>query len=133
MKTAILPVTEATVAELQNWLKVIADPKRLRIINLLMEGIQCNCEIGDRLKMPRNLISHHLGVLREAGLVNIERDNADARWVYYSLNPAALAQLHTLFDTVLDLARIQPRHPGCGPQTSLSEMIDAEPASLIAG
>ncbi len=130
--TTVQPVTETTVTQLQHWLKVIADPKRLRIINLLMEGIQCNCEIGDRLGMPRNLISHHLGILREAGLVNLERDHADARWVYYSINPAALAQLHTLFDAVLDPARIQPRQPSCGPQTSLIELIDAEPAHPTA-
>lgn len=133
MTTAPVSITESTVAELQSWLKVIADPRRLRIINLLMEGIQCNCEIGDRLGMPRNLISHHLGILRESGLVNVERDNADARWVYYSINPAALAQLHTLFDAVLDSTRIQPRHPGCGPQSTLIELIDAELTPLAGG
>ena len=36
--------------------------------------------------MAPNLISHHLSVLREIGLVNAERDRVDSRWVYYSVN-----------------------------------------------
>ena len=49
-------------------LKVLAEPKRLHIVHMLMEGVQCNCELGDALEMAPNLISHHLRVLREAGL-----------------------------------------------------------------
>ena len=45
-------------------LKVLAEPKRLLILHLLMEGVQCNCELGDALQMAPNLISHHLSVLR---------------------------------------------------------------------
>jgi|GEM_PF-4444409 len=33
-------------------LKVLAEPKRLLILHLLMEGVQCNCELGDALQMP---------------------------------------------------------------------------------
>ncbi len=58
-------------------LKVLAEPKRLLIINLLMEGVQCNCELGGALQMAPNLISHHLSVLRQAGLVDMERDPLD--------------------------------------------------------
>ncbi len=56
------------------WLKVLAEPNRLLIFHFLMEGVQCNCELGDGLQMAPNLISHHLRVLREAGLVDVERD-----------------------------------------------------------
>lgn len=54
-------------------LKVLAEPKRLLIFNLLMEGVQCNCELGDFLDMPPNLISHHLSKLRAAGLVDVQQ------------------------------------------------------------
>ena len=64
-------------------LKVLAEPKRLQILNLLMSGVQCNCELGEHLQMAPNLISHHLRVLRQAGLVDVERDTLDARWLYY--------------------------------------------------
>ncbi len=105
-----------TPDELAKQLKVLADPKRLRILNLLMSGVQCNCEIGDALGMPKNLISHHLKVLRKAGLVQVERDALDARWVYYSVDEKAVQALVDAFNAFFDLSRIQPRHPTCGPQ-----------------
>ena len=108
-----LPPAPETLAK---QLKVLADPKRLRILNLLMSGVQCNCEIGDALNMPANLISHHLRVLRKAGLVEVERDALDARWVYYSVNEEAIRALVAAFDAFFDLGRIQPRHPTCGPK-----------------
>ena len=100
---------------LADWLKVLAEPKRLLILHMLMEGVQCNCELGDALKMPPNLISHHLRALREAGLVDMERDALDARWVYYSINRKALDELNRAFDVFFDPARIKPRRPTCGP------------------
>ena len=58
------PINLQTLADR---LKILAEPKRLLILHLLMEGVQCNCELGDALQMPPNLISHHLSVLRKAG------------------------------------------------------------------
>ncbi len=101
---------------LADTLKVLSDANRLMIFDMLMQGVQCNCELGDKLKLPMNLISHHLKVLRDAGLVDAERDPVDARWVYYSINRKALDQLRAELDTFLDLKRIQPRSPSCGPQ-----------------
>ncbi|GAB4505763.1 MAG: hypothetical protein Fur0043_27610 [Anaerolineales bacterium] len=97
-------------------LKVLAEPKRLLIFNLLMEGVQCNCELGDALQMAPNLISHHLSKLREVGLVDVERDAVDSRWMYYSVNRAALEELNAAFGAFFDPRRIQPRSPKCGPQ-----------------
>jgi ArsR family transcriptional regulator, arsenate/arsenite/antimonite-responsive transcriptional repressor len=102
---------------LADWLKVLAEPKRLLILNLLMDGIQCNCELGSELQMAPNLISHHLGVLRQAGLVDVERDAFDARWMYYSVNRAALDELNAAFGMFFDPERIQPRRLTCGPQS----------------
>lgn len=102
-------------------LKVLAEPKRLLIFNLLMEGVQCNCELGDTLQMPPNLISHHLSKLRAVGLVDVERDAVDARWIYYSVNRAALDELNTAFGAFFNPKRIQPRQPKCGPQTLISQ------------
>jgi ArsR family transcriptional regulator, arsenate/arsenite/antimonite-responsive transcriptional repressor len=105
-------------------LKVLAEPKRLLILHLLMEGVQCNCELGDALQMAPNLISHHLSVLRQAGLVDIERDAVDARWIYYSINQAALNELNEMFGVFFDLDRIKPRRPTCGPQSSVVRLND---------
>ncbi|RMF48462.1 MAG: ArsR family transcriptional regulator, partial [Anaerolineae bacterium] len=110
---------EPDLEQLSRWLKVLAEPKRLRIFNLLMQGVQCNCELGDALQMAPNLISHHLSKLRDAGLVDVTRDAQDARWVYYAVNRAALEQLNAAFGAFFDPQRIQPRHPACGPQGRL--------------
>ncbi|OGO46661.1 MAG: transcriptional regulator [Chloroflexi bacterium RBG_16_63_12] len=105
-------------------LKVLAEPKRLFILHMLMEGVQCNCELGDALKMPPNLISHHLRALREADLVDVERDALDARWVYYSINRKTLDELNQAFGGFFDPARIKPRRPTCGPQGALVRVGD---------
>ena len=115
------PINLQTLADR---LKVLAEPKRLLILHLLMEGVQCNCELGDALQMPPNLISHHLSVLRKACLVDIERDAVDARWIYYSINQATLNELNELFGVFFDPARIKPRRPTCGPQSSVVRLSD---------
>jgi ArsR family transcriptional regulator len=101
---------------LANWLKVLAEPNRLLIFHYLMEGVQCNCEIGNVLKMAPNLISHHLRVLREAGLIHVEHDTYDARWIYYSINQQALDELNKTWGSFFDPQRIKPRRLTCGPQ-----------------
>jgi len=110
------PVDLQTFAE---QLKVLAEPKRLLIVNLLMNGVQCNCELGDALQMAPNLISHHLSVLRQARLVDVERDALDSRWVYYSVNRTALDELNAAFGTFFDPARIRPRRLTCGPSAAV--------------
>jgi ArsR family transcriptional regulator len=117
MSADLIPPTN--LQQLAEWLKVLAELKRLLIFNLLMQGVQCNCELGEHLEIAPNLISHHLSVLRQAGLVEIERDALDGRWIYYSVNRAALNDLNSAFGAFFDPARIQPRHPMCGPQSAL--------------
>ena len=97
---------EATVSPtdtefLLQQLKALANPKRLTILHLLMEGIHCNCELGEALDMSPNLISHHMSILRDIGLVDVERDAVDARWIYFSVNMAALAELNQAFSALL--------------------------------
>ena len=119
-----LPRPPTNLQALADRLKVLAEPKRLLIVHLLMEGVQCNCELGDALKLPPNLISHHLRMLREAGLIDVERDAVDARWIYYSINQAALDELNEMFGVFFDLDRIKPRRPTCGPQSSVVRLSD---------
>ncbi|MCX8063301.1 MAG: metalloregulator ArsR/SmtB family transcription factor [Anaerolineales bacterium] len=97
------------------YLKALAEPNRLRIFDLLMEGVYCNCELGEKLEMPPNLISHHLAILRQAGLIKAKRDTIDARWIYYSVNRAALEQLNIALRAFLDPDRVQQRQPICSP------------------
>ncbi len=93
-------------------LKVVADEKRLKMLYLLADGELCVCKIMAALGISQALASHHLGVLRGAGLVF---DRRDAQWVYYSLNIAALAELERFLGR---LARAEPhkgRQAGAAP------------------
>jgi len=62
--------------------KALADPTRLRILALLVEGEVCVCEIHDTLRLPQPTASRHLAYLRRTGLVEARRD---ATWMHYRL------------------------------------------------
>ena len=101
--------------ELAAFLKLLADPTRRRIFLLLMQGETCNCEMTGLLGLPQNLISHHLRALREAGLVRSRRDEQDARWIYYWVDPDALAAVSGEAQATFSAAALGRRAPRCGP------------------
>jgi ArsR family transcriptional regulator, arsenate/arsenite/antimonite-responsive transcriptional repressor len=116
--------------KLSKWFKVFSEPKRLLIFDLLMQGVQCNCELGETLNMAPNLISHHLSILRKAGLVEIERDPVDSRWIYYSINENALEDLNLAFGDFFDPDRIKPRRPSCGPSGAFINRADIKVSEI---
>jgi ArsR family transcriptional regulator, arsenate/arsenite/antimonite-responsive transcriptional repressor len=78
--------------------KALSDPVRLRLFSLIASraGAEvCVCDLTPAFDVSEPTISHHLKVLREAGLVTSERR---ASWVYYRLRPEALAGLSELLD-----------------------------------
>ena len=81
-------------ARLTSLLSLLADPVRLRILSRITsapDGEICVCEItGDDFDVSGPTISHHLKVLREAGLIEGERRGT---WVYYRPVPANIKQL----------------------------------------
>jgi len=93
----------STLEKLAAELRVIADERRLCILYLLTSGEQCVCEITEALGISQPLASHHLGVLREAGLV---RDRRDARWIYYSINVECLQEINACYGQLFDPQRI---------------------------
>jgi ArsR family transcriptional regulator len=96
------PITESSLdteqaADLARMFKALGDPVRLRILSRITsaaEGEICVCDItsGD-FDVSGPTISHHLRVLREAGLIEGERRGT---WVYYRPVPDAIKQLGTL-------------------------------------
>lgn len=70
--------------------KAASDPCRLRILKLLKEGELCVCEIMTALKKPQSSTSHHLSILREAGLV---KERRDGKWSYYRLADGAVNEM----------------------------------------
>ena len=95
--------------------KALSDPNRLRIFAELMAGDSCNCELKDNLSLAPNLLSHHLKVLENAGLVNSRRDVIDGRWIYYAVDRKTTGHWHRWLNTFFDPERIQER-PLCGPE-----------------
>ncbi|MGE3806396.1 MAG: ArsR/SmtB family transcription factor [Gemmataceae bacterium] len=70
-------------------LRALADPERLRIVQCLREGPITVSELAAKLDEPVVNISHHLGVLRQAGVVI---DEKQGRFVSYSLHPDVFQQ-----------------------------------------
>ena len=94
-------VTDATVLEMTidgaktlaaaELLAVAADPIRWTLLNKLAAGGSCVCNLQEQVPIAANLLSYHLRVLREAGLVTASRRG---RWIDYALAPDALDRLH---------------------------------------
>ena len=66
-----------------DFLKIISEENRVRILCMLKDGPRCVCEIWLALDLPQNLTSHHLGILKECGLV---KSNKQGLKVFYELN-----------------------------------------------
>ncbi len=84
------PIDEASAAGLAQVFKALGDPVRLRLVSLIgaREGGEvCVCDLTSAFDLTQPTISHHLRVLREAGLIDSQRRGT---WVYYRLVPAAL-------------------------------------------
>lgn len=120
----MIPENEQALTEITAVLKALSDPNRLCIFATLMTGDSCNCELQEKLGLAPNLLSHHLRILSQAGLVHSRRDQIDGRWIYYAVDKKAAARWQNWFATFLDPTRIQDR-PVCGPegQASLAEAV----------
>ncbi|MFW6063931.1 MAG: ArsR/SmtB family transcription factor, partial [Chloroflexota bacterium] len=81
-----IPQDDTTLDEVAAVLKALGEPNRLRILDELMKGDTCNAELNEALGLSPNLLSHHLRVLSEAGLVTSRRDRIDGRWIYYTVD-----------------------------------------------
>jgi ArsR family transcriptional regulator len=106
-------VTEDSVVQMTLDLRLVADETRLRILNLLADGEQCVCHITATLGLSQPLASYHLGVLREAELVN---DRHDSRWVYYSINLARMREISGGFARLFNANRVRTGAAACAPQ-----------------
>ena len=112
-------INEPETNEITAVLKALSDPNRLRIFSELMTGDSCNNELMDKLDLRANLLSHHLKVLSEAGLITSRRDQIDGRWIYYTVDRNAASQWHQWFNSFFDPNRIQKRVV-CGPEGQLN-------------
>ena len=71
---------------------------RFNIVDYLCSGEKCVCCIFKKLNRPQNLVSHHLAILRENGLI---MDRKDGKWVYYRLNKKSLEKLKKVLNNLI--------------------------------
>lgn len=69
--------------DIKKYLNTLAEPNRLAILSFLKDGEKCACEIHPKLKLPQNLSSHHLKVLKDLNLLKSRRDGTK---ILYSRN-----------------------------------------------
>ena len=105
--------TSMGLSQLSNTLKTLCEQNRMRILCFLMQGERGVCELADCLSLPQNLVSHHLRVLRDLGLVAANRDEHDCRCMHYSVDRAALARLNALYLGFFAAQRERPWHLAC--------------------
>src|SRR5215470_4268144 len=85
------PLEEGVAHSLASRFKALADPGRVSIVNRLAgAGEVCVCDFLETLRLSQPTVSHHLRVLREAGLVEVARKRGT--WVYYRLVPEAVEE-----------------------------------------
>src|SRR5690242_13687234 len=84
---------------LERLFSALADPTRLRLVNLMAEGEICVCYLVEVLEAPQPKISRHLAYLRKAGIVAARREG---KWMHYRLAVPADSHAAAILKTTLD-------------------------------
>ena len=84
--------------DLREFLKIISDTNRLRIICLLSKKEYCVCEIFEALQLPQNLVSHHLAKLEKMSLLEKRKEGT---FIIYSVNQKVLGKYKALFNQII--------------------------------
>ncbi|MFI6499882.1 ArsR/SmtB family transcription factor [Nonomuraea typhae] len=103
------PISESDAADLAVLLKAVADPVRLRLLSMIGShagGEACVCDLTPVFDLTAPTISHHLKILRTAGLIDGERRGT---WVYYRIIPETVNKLGALFTPLSEPRPGSPR------------------------
>ncbi|MDX3522561.1 metalloregulator ArsR/SmtB family transcription factor [Streptomyces scabiei] len=93
------PLDDVQAADLAKIFKALGDPVRLRLLSMIASrsgGEVCVCDLTPAFDLSQPTISHHLKLLRQAGLIDCERRGT---WVYYWVLPGTLDQLSAFLAT----------------------------------
>ncbi|WP_439658573.1 ArsR/SmtB family transcription factor [Lentzea sp. HUAS TT2] len=94
------PLAQELAAEMATVFKALGDPVRLRLFSMIASrpsGEVCVCELTPAFELSQPTISHHLKLLRQAGLVDSERRGT---WVYYRVRPETTDRMAALLASV---------------------------------
>jgi ArsR family transcriptional regulator len=84
------------------WFHALSDETRLDIVERLLSGERCVCELTDALDAAQSRLSFHLKTLKDAGLVT---DRREGRWIYYTLNRDTLAEVEAFVGNLVHATR----------------------------
>lgn len=98
-------ISHVTRARAAQWFHALGDETRLQIIDCLLEGEQCVCDLTEFLQTGQSRLSFHLKTLKEAGILT---DRRDGRWVFYSLNPEVIKAIEEFVHSL----KSPTRNPG---------------------
>jgi len=91
-------------------LRALSDDNRLRILTRLQRGEQCVCKLVDALDCAQPLLSHHLRVLKDVGLVV---DRREGRWTYYAIKRETLETIERFLSDLRGPAGPRPVSRPC--------------------
>jgi ArsR family transcriptional regulator len=88
----------------------LADPIRMDVVTLLLDGERCVCDLMADLDLAQSRLSWHLKTLVDAGIISGRREG---RWNYYSLNAGAIAEARGILDGLKVNRRLSVRAASC--------------------
>ena len=96
---AVRPLPQGKLEHLARVAKALADPRRIEMVRLLAQQLApvCACDIVERFDLSQPTVSHHLKILREAGLI---RRTQQGLWAFYELDQEGARVLGGLSDLV---------------------------------
>ncbi|MGC5078384.1 metalloregulator ArsR/SmtB family transcription factor [Agrococcus sp. DT81.2] len=124
-------ISEHAAAAVAAALKSLADPLRLRMLSAIASdprGESCVCDLAELADVSQPTVSHHLKVLKDAGVLVSERRGT---WVWYSIHAGARPAITTLLESFAPAALAPPRHPdACHGLDDVDEALTHLAASL---
>lgn len=92
------------IEKLADAMKALSDPTRIRILCFLKDGEACVCDVEEHLEISQQLTSHHLNVMREAGLLHMRKDGTRS---LYSIDVESLKTVDETFEEYADWRKIK--------------------------
>lgn len=88
----------AKIRQMIKFLKIISEKNRLKILRLLKKDEKCVCEIWQYLKLPQNLVSHHLKTLKDFNLISSRKEGVK---IFYKINKKVVKKYLKLLNKYL--------------------------------
>lgn len=90
-------------------LKVISEETRLKIIDMLLCGEMCACEILEKLSIAQSTLSYHMNLLTNSGLIFVRKDGS---WMRYGLNESKFKELKSFLDKISTVVSVNNKIKG---------------------